>query len=293
MPFYEVIYTVFPVFALIGIGLLFASFKKIDIGSIVEVLLYLTIPAFVISSLLKKTIETHEILTIFLAATGVVLGVGLISFIYLTLIKKRELRGFYLPTMFMNSGNMALPLVLLAFGEEGLAYAIIYYVTVGILVYTLGIYIAKGEGGWKEILKLPLLYSVLIGLYFNMTPREIPAPILNAIDILGEATIPMMLLSLGFRLKSIKISYITISLTGSVIRIFGGILVAYLIVSITNISGTAQNVILLSSAMPAAVINFVVTEKYNLQSDLVASIVFLSTILSIFTTPIILAWIVS
>jgi hypothetical protein len=293
MPFSEVIYTVFPVFALIGIGLLFANFKKIDIGSIVEVLLYLTIPAFVISSLLKKTIETHEILTIFLAATGVVLGVGLISFIYLSLIKKRELRGFYLPTMFMNSGNMALPLVLLAFGEEGLAYAIIYYVTVGILVYTLGIYIAKGKGGWKEVLKLPLLYSVLVGLYFNMTHSEIPAPILNAIDILGQATIPMMLLSLGFRLKSIKISYLSISLTGSVIRIFGGILIAYFIVSIANISGLAQKVILLSSAMPAAIINFVVAEKYNLQSDLVASIVFLSTILSIFTTPIILAWIVS
>jgi predicted permease len=219
--------------------------------------------------------------------------VGAISFIYLLFINRRELRGFYLPTMFMNSGNMALPLTLLAFGEEGLAYAVIYYVTVGILVYTLGIYIAKGEGGWKEVLRLPLLYSVVAGLYLNINHVELPQPIFNAIDILGEATIPMMLLSLGFRLKSIKLSYLSISLTGSVIRIFGGILVAYLIVSATDISDLAQKVILLSSAMPAAVINFVVTEKYHLQSDLVASIVFLSTILSIFSTPIILVWIMN
>tara|TARA_B100001939_G_scaffold102373_1_gene88277 strand:- start:2627 stop:2764 length:138 start_codon:yes stop_codon:yes gene_type:complete len=40
--------------------------------------------------------------------------------------------------------------------------------------------------------------------------------------------------------------------------------------------------------MPSAVFNFILADKYNKNPDRVASIVFVSTLLSLFTIPVIL-----
>ncbi len=291
MPILKVISIVFPVFSIIGIGFIFARFKKISLEPIIEVLLYLTIPSLVISSLAKKPLVMAEVTAVSLAACGVVFGTGIISFLYLRLINRKELRGFYLPTMFMNSGNMAFPLALLAFGEEGLAIAIIYYVAISILVYSLGIYIAKGQGGFSEIFKLPLIYASIAGITLNLTDTTLPKSILSTVEILGNATIPLMLVSLGYRLHSTYLTSLDISIAGALIRIAGGALIAYLITATFGIDGLNQKIIVLSSSMPSAVINFIVSYRYKLHSELVASIISVSTVLSLITTPVVLAMI--
>ena len=281
----------FPVFSIIGIGYLFASFKRISLGPIIEVLLYLTIPALVMSSLSQKRLLAVELLTVGFAAVFVVLGIGLVSYIFLTVVKRRDLKGFYLPTMFMNSGNMSFPLALLAFGSDGLTVAVLYYIPVSLLVYTVGIYIAKGDGGLSEIFKLPLIYAAAAGIALNLWEVTIPGPALVTFEMLGAATIPLMQLSLGYRLHSARLSYPGMSVAGSVIRIGGGFLLACLVTYILNIDGVLAKVIILSSTMPSAVINFIVSHKYSLDSDLVASTVALSTLMSVFTVPLVLLWI--
>lgn len=282
---------VLPVFSIIGLGYFFARFKKISLEPIIEMLLYLTIPALVISSLSKKKLVTADLATVSLSAVIVVLGCGALSFAYLRLIKRRDLKGFYLPAMFMNSGNMSFPLSLLAFGAEGLAVAVLYYITISLMVYSLGIYIAKGKGGAAEIFRLPLIYASLAGIALNLADITLPGPVLTTFDMLGAATIPVMQVSLGYRLHSAKLSHPGISLAGSLIRIGGGVAIAYAVTALLGIGGLNQKIIILSSAMPAAVINFVVSHRYNLHSDLVASMVALSTLLSIITTPLVLMWI--
>ncbi|MFQ5735965.1 MAG: AEC family transporter [Thermodesulfobacteriota bacterium] len=291
MPILKVLAVVFPVFSIIGIGYAFARFRRISLEPIIEVLLYLTIPALVISSLLEKEIVTKDLFAVSGSALLVVLGTGLLSMAYLRLAGKRRMRGFYLPTMFMNSGNMAFPLAFLAFGPEGLAVAVIYYVSIGLLVYSLGIYIAKGKGGFTEIFKLPLIYAAAIGVSLNLTGHTLPSPLLTTFDMLGEATIPLMQISLGYRLFSARLSMPGMSIAGSLIRIVGGFAIALAVVQVFGIEGLNRQIILLSSSMPAAVINFVVSHRYRLDSELVASTVAMSTLLSVVTTPILLLWI--
>ena len=55
--------------------------------------------------------------------------------------------------------------------------------------------------------------------------------------------------------------------------------------------GINRQVLLLYGALPAAVINFVLTEKYGQDPQLAASIVVLSTFISVFTIPIVL-WLI-
>lgn len=287
----KILSVVFPVFSIIALGYFFARFKKISLEPVIEILLYLTIPALVISSLSKKKLVTADLAIVSLAAIAVVIGTGVISYIYLRAIKRQDLKGFYLPAMFMNSGNMSFPLALLAFGPEGLTVAILYYIAISMLVYSLGIYIAKGQGGLSEIFKLPLIYASVIGITLNLLDIKLPAPVVTTFDMLGAATIPMMQVSLGYRLYSTELLFPSISISGSLIRIFGGFLIALGVTTAFGIEGLNKQVILLSSSMPSAVINFVVSHKYNLDSDLVASIVATSTLLSILTTPLLLIWI--
>ncbi len=287
----KVLFVVFPVFFTIGLGFAFARFKRIDLGPIIEVLIYLTVPALVISSLTSRSFNALDLATIAIAAIAVVLGTGVLTYIYLAITGRRALRGFYLPTMFMNSGNMSFPLALLAFGPDGLSVAVLYYITISILVYSLGIYIAKGRsGGLTEMFKLPLLYSAIIGVGITLIGLKLPAPIKSTVDMLGAATIPLMQLGLGMRLCSARLYSHSVSVAGSVIRILGGLILAYAAVELMGIDGLNRKIILLSSAMPSAVVSFIVSHRYNLDSDLVASTVAASTLLSIVTTPLLLMW---
>lgn len=282
---------ILPVFSIIGLGYIFAHFKKINLDSIVEILLYITIPALVIASLSRKPIVISEFTLIAISAISIMSVTALASFIYLSVTNKRGHRGFYLTTIFMNAGNLPFPLALLAFGDDGLALTVMFYVVMSILVYSLGIYIAKGSGGLAETLKLPLIYSVVFAVILNLSGYKLPAPILTTCEMLGVATIPLMLVSLGYQLYSTKLSHIKESLAASFIRIGVGLGAGIIAVTVLNIDGLLRQIILLSAVMPSAVITFIFSYRYNVQHELVASTVAISTLISILTIPLLFIWI--
>jgi len=92
-------------------------------------------------------------------------GVGLIFAIvglfvrFYFLVSGFSSRGFALPTLFMNAGNMGIPLALFAFGQAGLQRATLMFVIITFLQYSLGIYILNGRSNWTEIFRLPLIYA--------------------------------------------------------------------------------------------------------------------------------------
>ncbi|VAW38258.1 hypothetical protein MNBD_DELTA02-42 [hydrothermal vent metagenome] len=289
----KVLTVVAPVFAVIGLGYIFARFRTISLKPVIDILLYLTIPALVITSLTDTKIVPGELFLITIAACGVVFGTWLMTFIYLKATGKRDGRGMYLTTMFMNCANIPFPIALLAFGQEGLSLTVLYYIAISILVYSLGIYIAKGKGngGLTEIFRLPLIYATVLGLGVNFSGVELPAVFMTTMKMLGAATIPLMQISLGYQLRSIKITHLKSSAAASIIRIGGGLMMAWLIVTLLGIEGLPGQIIILTSAMPSAVITFVMSYRYDVQSEQVASTVALSTIISLVTIPLILFFI--
>ena len=280
-----------PVFAVIFIGYILAAFKKMDLEPLMDILLYIAIPSLVISSLAATKLDLSDIYTVTLGAWFVIIVTGLVCHLYLKVTGQEGMRGIYLTTMFMNGGNMPFPLAIIAFGAMGLKMAVLYYIATSILVYTIGIYIVKGRGWVGEVFRLPLIYASLVGILFGVTGTSLPVPIMTTLEMLGGAAIPLMQLSLGYKLYSTKLSNLGASFAASVIRIGFGILAAYIFVTLFEVEGVMRSIIILTSSMPSAVINFVFAHRYNVQSDLVASTVTLSTFISIFTTPLVLAWI--
>ena len=286
MEVFTPLYAVVPVFALISIGFCFAHWKKITLVPITELIVYLGTPSLVFTSLASRPIFLNDI---FILAAGVLFiftGVGFLIGLYFSLFQFSS-RGFALPVLFMNAGNMGIPLALFAFGEPGLQRATLMFVIITFLQYSLGIYLLSGRGNWTEIFRLPLIYATIAGLILNLSRITIPELLFQPISMLGQATIPIMLVSLGYRLHEFQSLKWRHAIGGALVRIFGGFLTASIVVQLIAAEGVNRQVLLLYGALPAAVINFVLTEKYGKDPELAASIVVLSTFISMVTIPIV------
>ena len=277
---------VVPVFLLIAAGFTFAHWKKISLTSVTEIIVYLGTPSLVFSSLASKPLFASDIMVLSGGVLLIFTGVGLLIRLYFFLTGLRS-RGFALPTLFMNAGNMGIPLAWFAFGEEGMQRATLMFVIITFLQYSLGIYILNGRGNWTEIFRLPLIYAAIAGLTVNLAQLKIPELLLQPVIMLGQATIPIMLISLGYRLYQVESLQLGHALGGALLRILGGFAAANIAVNLIGAEGVNRQVLLLYGALPAAVINFILTEKYRQDPGLAASIVVLSTFISVLTIPLV------
>lgn len=286
MDFFTPLAPVIRVFLLIAAGFTFAHWKKINLSSVTEIIVYLGTPALVFTSLASRPLYAGDLAILASGIGAIYAGVGLLIQLYFKLFRFHS-RGFALPTMFMNAGNMGIPLALFAFGEAGLQRATLLFVVCTFLQYSLGIYILQGRGNWTEIFRLPLIYATLAGLAFNLLQIKLPEILIQPLTMLGQATIPIMLISLGYRLHEVESIQWGHALGGALLRVFGGFAVANLAVNLLGAQGINRQVLLLYGTLPAAVINFILTEKYRQDPALAASIVVLSTALSLVSIPVV------
>jgi malate permease and related proteins len=277
---------VIPVFILIAAGFFFARGKKINLSAVTEIIVYLGTPSLVFSSLASKPLFAADLVVL---AGGILLifaGVALLIRLYFA-IAGFSSPGFALPTLFMNAGNMGIPLALFAFGPEGMQRATLLFVMITFLQYSIGIYILTGRGNWMEIFRLPLIYAALAGLLFNLGQVKIPELLLQPVIMLGQATIPIMLISLGYRLYQVESLQWGHAFGGALLRIVGGFAAANCAVALIGADGVNRQVLLLYGSLPSAVVNFILTEKYRQDPALAASIVVLGTLMSVLAIPIV------
>jgi malate permease and related proteins len=286
MELFKALSPVIPVFLLVLIGFIFAHWKKISLASVTEIVVYLATPCLVFTSLASKPLFAGEITVLLVGMIITFASIGLMIWIYFLVFQFRS-RGFALPVFFMNAGNMGLPLALFAFGAPGMQRATLLFVIITLFQYSLGIYILSGRGDWREIFRLPLIYAAVAGLAFNLGQVKIPELLFQPLFLLGQATIPLMLVGLGYRLHDFKSLKWGHAVGGALLRIFGGFAAANIAVNLIGADGINRQVILLYGSLPAAVINFILTEKFGQDPNLAASIVILSTLFSVLTIPLV------
>ena len=286
MELFKSLSPVIPVFFLIAAGFAFAHWKKISLTSVTEIIVYLGTPSLVFSSLVSRPLFVGDIVVLFAGILLIFSGVGILIGLYFSFFRFSS-RGFIMPALFMNAGNMGIPLALFAFGEAGMQRATLMFVMLTFLQYSLGIYILNGRGNWIEMFRLPLIYAAVVGLACNRAQIRIPELLLQPIAMLGQATIPIMLISLGYRLYQVESLQWGHALGGALLRVFGGFAMANIAVHLIGSEGVNRQVLLLYGALPAAVVNFVFTEKYRQDPGLAASIVVLSTVVSVLVMPIV------
>lgn len=277
----------FPILFISIIGFIYARLRPAEPQVVANIIMYLSIPALFFSSFYRHKLVLSEIPLVFLTIS-LVMGATFAAVYILRRSFKLPI-GIYLPSIFMNSAFVGFPIVLLAYGNEGLTRAIIYDFFNGLFIFTIGVYIISNKKDFLEIFRMPFLYAALLGLLLNLSGIHIPQTLGRSIDMLGGITIPLALLMLGFRLGSAKIGSFGLPLLVSFLRMGLGSLVALAIVLVFKVDMQLGKVLIVMSALPSAFMGLALGEKYRSDVELISSSIAVCTLLSIIFLPLLLA----
>lgn len=244
--------------------------------------------------LILATLDQVEIPSALLLQTGAaaltVVAITLLAFSILLPGVGLERAAYLPPLLFPNCGNMGLPVALFAFGDTGLALALAFYVAMTLMHFTVGVVISAGWGQTRQVLRTPVVWAALVAITLHLTGVALPRWTANTFSLLGGMTIPLMLITLGVSLASIRVHGMGHALYLSILRLLGGALVGWLVASLFSLEGVAKSVVILQAAMPAAVLNYMLALQHGRAAREVAGIVVISTLLSFITLPLLLAW---
>lgn len=115
--------------------------------------------------------------------------------------------------------------------------------------------------------------------------------VLKPIEMLGQIAIPLMLFALGVRLTSVDLKDWQIGLAGAFLCPLTGVVTALSITRFIELHGEQLSLLIVFGALPPAVLNFMLAEKYQQEPGKVASIVMLGHLASVAIIPVTLAFV--
>lgn len=292
--YFQIFTVLFPVILCAFLGALWArSGQRYDSDFVSRLVLNIGAPALILSTLSQVDIDPSLFADIAIACVLVSVIMAILGFVIPRLLGD-DVRTYLPSFVFPNVGNMGLPVCMFAFGEQGLALALIFFMVLSVAHFPVGILMAGGReaGGLMGIIKMPILYAIALAVLLMMSGAVLPDFLNNAVSLIGAMTIPLMLITLGVSLYSLKVSGWGKALLYSLIRILGGLSAGLLVVWWLDIEGVARSVVLIQSSMPVAVFNYLFAVRFDRQPDAVAGLVVVSTLLSFVSLPILLSWLI-
>jgi malate permease and related proteins len=289
---------ILPIFLIAAVGFLLARRLHASVTTLSHVAFYVFSPCFAFNTLVNAAVTGSQVgkmvlLAIFVAgAMGVIARIAAIPL----QLSRAELSAFLLVVIFSNGGNYGLPVVLFAFGNEGLSQGTVYFVTSAILTYTVGTFLAaSGRRNLRQavsgIAKVPAVYGVTAALIVLATHVSIPLVAIRPIRLLGDALIPTMILVLGMQLERVKKlerpGFVGLAV---VLSLLVTPLVALGLTWLLGITGPARQAGVLLASMPSAVITTILAVEFDVAPTLVTNVVFVTTLLSPFTLTLLIAY---
>lgn len=290
MTILETLYqVVLPIFGVAAVGWYFAGRHTVDERGLAAIVIQLSAPALVFHGLVARPVPPENLLRIGGGVMFSSLVCGAVALVCYRALRI-EKRGLYLAAMFPNTGNLGLPLALLAFGEAGHAVAVVVFVAISLLHYSLGVMIVAGTRNPARVLRSPLVLGALLGIGIAWSDTQLPQPLLDFTRILGQAAVPLMLLGLGIRLRRVRVHSYARPLLAVLLRMGPGFVAALAWCSIFGMTGVERAVVLVTGILPSAVMNFVLAEAHDQGADDVAAAILLGTSASILVIPAVLAF---
>ena len=286
--YYQIFNVICPIFVITIIGYILERLSKnIDAKTISSIVLLIATPSLVFSTLTSLEIDTATLLKMALSA---MLCVAVASVAGLAVLRALGMSyRTFLPCLIIpNSGNIGLPLVLLAFGEKGLALGISYFFVIALLQYTVGAAISSGEYRLRDLARQPLIYSVILVAVVLVTKIKVPVIIATTTELLGGMMIPAMLILLGTSLARLSVSDLRQAIIIAVARLGIGIPTGLAVIGLISLSGIEAGTVFLLASMPTAIVNYVFAERYRPDAQRVAGAVVVSTTLTFAVLPVII-----
>lgn len=284
-----------PVFLVASAGYALVRLIKTPSRPLSQAVFYIFSPCLIFSLITGSTLSGFEVLKIVLYTLLFALVMSMLALLVGKALhfERKILAATILTSILKNAGNFGLAVTFFAFGEEALAYASIFFITNALLSYSVGALVASMGSesvirSLKNMLRVPGLYAVVLGLFIAAIDWTIPLPVDRAINLLGQASIPAMLLLLGMQFHGIQWKEFRKPI---IVAVIFSLIVAPAIAVLMNklffFEDQARQAVVLESSMPSAVMNIVLATEYNLHPTYVSAVVLLTTVLSPLTlTPL-------
>ena len=284
----RIIEILFPLFAIVGLGFFVGRRKKPQLAHANALNMDVFVPALVFAALAGKPFQPESDVRLMLATLALVIGSGLAAW---ALARVTGINGKTLvpPLMFNNSGNLGLPLAVLAFGDAVLAPAVVMFMVSNLTHFSFGAWLLDHNARLLTIWKIPSVFATFAGVAVSVSGLEIWPPLLLSIRMLGEISIPLMLFALGVRLTDSRITAIGVGVFGAVARPLIGMAIAGLLLLLFDFPPQERALVLIFGALPPAVLNYMFAERYDQEPDKVASMVLIGNLAAVVFLPIALA----
>lgn len=291
---------ILPLFIIIGVGWLIFKLKIASeswLKPIGDFALFIGFPALIFGNLTKEKIDFLLIGDSFMRMSLLLLGLLLIVLIAIHWIaKSKQMKAtIILCLLFGNAAFLGIPLVT-SLNEDLAQLASLNASIMLFWVFSLGLVIVetytKDKVTIKKIvvslLKNPLLFSVLLGIGFNYLDVSVPSVIFKSIEMTGKSVSPMVMLMLGIFIAKnppTDFSAIRAPLLFSAFKLF---IFPVLGLILFSLRGKHELSSIVQFAMPAAITPFAMAERYNLNKTFICNSIIISTVISLFTLPIII-----
>lgn len=282
-----------PVAFIVLLGFITARRLSWETKTLSQLVVYILSPALVANSLYRTTLSSQS-------TVGLVLGFAIASLLlYLTvwllgkLLRLQPIlqKTLMATTLCSNAGNLGLPLNAFIYGEAGLERAVVYLIVAAVFVFTAVPPILQGESlksSLKLIFKLPLIWSIALGLILRTLAVQLPPTLDKGLQQLGMAAIPVALILLGIQLANTPLRIGVYELCASGLRLLVAPLITFGVGRALQLEGLDLQVLVLQSAMPVAVNSVVLVAEFGGDPSLVARTVVVSTLSSFLTLPLVL-----
>ena len=290
--FERILGIILPVFIIIAVGYGYARLRgervRSDMGSVNRVSMDVLCPLLVFTALAAKDFDLVNNSMLIFAGVLISLGSGLVAWPVARMLGY-DVRSFVPPMMYNNCGNMGLPLAVLAFGTSGLPAAVALFMACNLIYFSVGIKIIESGRSyhtpfWKFLVS-PMMLAMAVGMIFAIFHITLPTPLMQALKMLGDACIPIMLFALGVRMLDVNFKSWHIGLMGAIVCPVGGLVVAWLLDQVLHLDPMQRGQMFLFAALPPAVFCFMVAEQYKQEPDKVASIVLLGNLAALAFVP--------
>ncbi len=191
-----------------------------------------------------------------------------------------------------NAGFLGNPIVESVFGAKGLLFASVALIPLRFAMWSSGLSLftkTDKKSTVKVLITHPCILAVFLGFGLMLSQLQLPGFVLKTISGVGGCNTAISMIVIGSILAEINIKEI-MDLTlfyYAAIRLVAIPVVVLVLFKIFNVDALITGVIVLLSAMPAGSTTVMLAEKYNGDSEYATSCVFLSTILSLVTIPLI------
>lgn len=281
-----------PVFFLAAVGFAWVKLGfEYRVEFVTRICMTLAVPCLIFVALMKTQIDPEALAALTLAS---LVAYTLVAIVFLVVVKlfKLDIQTFLAPLVFGNTGNLGLPLAMFAFGEIGLGYAVVVFAVMAILSFTIGIWLVSGGGSLTKVIQEPLVAATLLGGLFLWYGWETPVFITNALELIGQMAIPMMLITLGVAVARLETKAMNIAIVLSIAKAVVCAAAGWWAAVWFGLEPVAAAVLILQISTPVAVTSYMLAVKYGAEAQPVAGLVVASTVLSVVTLPLILALVI-